>query len=172
MERKLLAVLAATGAIALGMLFAVGAAADGRHHGHHGHHHGHHAKTLLFSTIAPTVPNDDTIHGVAPGGLPWVIKRGEARLRANGKLEVEVKGLVIPTPPQNGTNPVPMLAASLFCGDDTTAAATTAAVPFDTRGNAKIRARITLPEKCLAPAILLNPNGSTAAYIAATGFER
>ena len=83
------------------------------------------------------------------------------------------RGLVIPTPPQNGTNPVSNIAATVFCGG--TAVGTTAAVPFSTAGDARIDATLqaALPSPCLAPAVLLNPapNGAVAVgtYIAATG---
>jgi hypothetical protein len=46
----------------------------------------------------------------------------------------------------------------------------TAAVPLSSSGDARIDARVDLPSKCLAPAVLINPNGNTAAYIAASGF--
>ena len=48
--------------------------------------------------------------------------------------------------------------------------ATTASAPLSQQGNGTIRDRITLPAKCLAPIILVHPNGIDAAYIAATGF--
>jgi len=38
------------------------------------------------------------------------------------------------------------------------------------RGNARMSGTITLPAKCLAPIVLVHPNGSDAAYIAASGF--
>jgi len=50
-------------------------------------------------------------------------------------------------------------------------AATTVSAPLSQQGNGTIRDRITLPAKCLAPIILVHPNGSDTAYIAASGFE-
>lgn len=44
-------------------------------------------------------------------------------------------------------------------------------VPFSPAGNARIRTSLVLPERCLAPAVLLNPNGNPAVYIGATGTE-
>jgi hypothetical protein len=161
---------------AVGLLAAValgwsaitgGVAAFG--HGNHGHHRG---QTLFQSTLAPSVPSDPVLHGVAPGGLPWVLDSGQARLRHDGRLSVSVRGLVLPGPPGNGTpGPVTTVSASLYCGSDTTpATATTASVPLSSAGNARINARVTLPAKCLAPVVLVHPNGGAAAYIAATGF--
>jgi len=161
---------------AVGLLSAValgwsaitgGVAAFG--HSNHGHHNG---ATLFQSTLAPSVPTDPVLHGVAPGGLPWVLSSGQTRLRHNGRLTVRVRGLVLPGPPGNGTpGPVTTINASLYCGSDATAAvATTASVPLSTAGDARIDQRVTLPAKCLAPVVLVHPNGGAAAYIAASGF--
>ncbi|MGZ4183680.1 MAG: hypothetical protein ACXVUL_23710 [Solirubrobacteraceae bacterium] len=96
---------------------------------------------------------------------------GEARLRQDGRLDVKIRGLVIPPPTGNGTpGPVTTVRAALFCGNDTAAAATTPSVPLSTSGNARIRASLTLPAKCLAPALLIQPNGSSTVYITANGF--
>lgn len=165
MGRKLLLV------VGVALIFAVPALAD-RGHGRRGDDSRgeHNGVTLLAAQVAPTVPTDPAVHGVTPGGAPWVIDRGSVRLRSDGRLRVEVEGLVIPTPPQNGSNPVATLSASLFCGSDTTPAATTAAAPFSTAGDAEIEAQLALPAKCLAPVVLLHPNGGLARYIAASGF--
>jgi hypothetical protein len=138
-------------------------------HSDHGHHRG---KTLFQATLAPSVPSDPMIHGVAAGGLPWVLDSGQARLRRDGRLSVRVRGLVLPGPPGNGTpGPVTTVNASLYCGSDTTpAVATTASVPLSSAGDARIKERVTLPAKCLAPIVLVHPNGGAGVYIAATGF--
>ena len=61
--------------------------------------------------------------------------------------------------------------AALYCGNDTAAAATTGSVPISRRGDARISEHVALPAaKCLAPVILIHPNGNAAAYIAASGF--
>jgi hypothetical protein len=121
--------------------------------------------------MAPSVPTDPTIHGVKPGALPWVLREGEARLRRDGRLDVRLRGLIIPT--MGNAGPVTTVSASLYCGADATkAVAATRAVPLSRSGRARIRARLTLPAKCLAPILLVDPNGSTTAYIAASGFAR
>jgi hypothetical protein len=126
--------------------------------------------SVFGSTPRPVGP---VLFGVNPGGAPWVIGKGEARVRRGGRVEVRVRGLVIPTAPQNGTNPLSGIAATVYCGG--TAVGTTRAVPFSPAGDARIEDRLSakLPEPCLVPAVLLNPapNGvvNTAAYIAATG---
>jgi hypothetical protein len=147
--------------------------ANGEHRGfdEHGKFGEHRGNTLFDTTLAPTVPTDPALHGNAAGGAPWVLRFGEARLRQDGRLDVRIRGLVIPPPTGNGTpGPVTTVRAALFCGNDTTAAATTPSVPLSTAGDARIRAALTLPAKCLAPALLIQPNGSSTVYITANGF--
>ena len=88
-------------------------------HGNFGDHRGN---TLFDTTLAPTVPGDPALHNNAAGGAPWVLSFGEARLRQDGRLDVRIRGLVIPPPTGNGTpGPVTTVRAALFCGNDTTA---------------------------------------------------
>ena len=49
--------------------------------------------------------------------------------------------------------------------------ATTPTVPYDTDGDARIRADIDVPDRCIAPVVLLNPAGNTAVYIGVSGDE-
>lgn len=134
---------------------------------------------LLDSSLAPSLPTptDPAIHGVAPGGAPWGLSAGSLRLRSDGRLDVRIDGLVLPTV-GTGTTPgsVTGVAASLFCGADsnTTPATTTATVPLSGDGDAAIRTTVTLPSTCLAPIVLINPvigsTLNTSVYIALTGF--
>jgi hypothetical protein len=170
MRIRLTAVLAAAALVA-----GTGTAlADGGHHGHdqgRDHEHGH-AK-VLKSDVFGSLPDGPVLFGVKPGGAPWVIAKGKAEARRDGTVKVDVEGLVIPTAPQNGTNPLNGIAATVYCGG--TAVGTTKAYAFSPEGDAKFEARLAkpLPSPCLAPAVLLNPapNGAVnaAAYIAATG---
>jgi hypothetical protein len=133
---------------------------------------GHGGQALLATTLAPSIPGDPVLHGVSPGAVPWVLRNGAARLRADGRLRLNVRGLVIPVAPGNGTpGPVTTISASLYCGNDTTAAATTPAVPLSSHGDARIQARVPLPATCLAPVVMVHPNGNAAAYIAVSGFR-
>jgi hypothetical protein len=145
----------------------------GEHRGfdEHGNFGDHRGNTLFDTTLAPTVPSDPALHGNAAGGAPWVLSFGEARLRQDGRLDVRIRGLVIPPPTGNGTpGPVTTVQAALFCGADTAPAATSQSVPLSTSGDARIRDHLTLPAKCLAPALLIQPNGSSSVYITANGF--
>lgn len=120
---------------------------------------------LVGSTPAPSGP---TLFGKTPGGAPWVAdERSTVRVERDGSIVLRVRGLVIPTPPANGTNPVPQLSASLVCNGAVVAA--TAPVAFDTDGDARLRQTVTVPSPCLAPAVLVHPGTNTAVYIAASG---
>jgi hypothetical protein len=156
------------------------------HHGNNDRHHGnrhhpvqifHRAVPVLATSLAPSVPSDPKIHGVAPGTVPWQLKFGAATLLSNGRILVAVKGLLITgtnTTNDNTVGPVQAVDAALYCGDSTTAAATTKSAPLSPKGNALINDKITLPAKCLAPALVINPTIGGAAvpgfYIGASGF--
>src|SRR3954471_23196606 len=151
---------------AMSMALAVGA------FGHRGGHHGGHGQALVDATLAPSVPSDPAFHGVTAGAAPWVLKRGSVEL-TRSRLELEVRGLVIPSPPGDGTaGPVKTISASLYCGADldTTPADTTGQVPLSDNGNARIRDRsFDVPDDFLAPVILVHPNGDATHYIALDG---
>ena len=155
------ALAALIGALAVGALSALGS----------GHGHG---KPLVREALAPSVPTDPVFHGVAAGGAPWVLKEGSVTISGH-RLDLRVKGLVIPVAPGNGTpGPVTTISASLFCGadTDTMAAATTGQVPISRDGDARIRDdSFDVPPSCLAPVILVNPNGLANLYIAVDGWK-
>src|SRR3954447_24506085 len=156
---------------AMSMALAVGAFGHRGGHGGGGHHRGH-DQALLDAALAPSVPSDPAFHGVTAGAAPWVLKRGSVEL-TRSRLELEVRGLVIPSPPGDGTaGPVKTISASLYCGADadTAAADTTPQVPLSSSGNARIRDRgFAVPATCLAPVILVHPNGDATHYIALDG---
>lgn len=133
------------------------------------------------------------------GGFTWVITDGEAHLTDEGKLKVNVTGLVIdPTEPAAqsqgvvGINPVPRFFATLSCLDGKTGAVlnlNTATVPATQKGDAEINTTLDFsllsPESCLAPIVFVrgdlasipgnpfhNPEGPdpTDPWFAASGF--
>jgi len=142
------------------------------HASHAGHQGRHTGAPLIDESLAPSQPGDPTFHGVSPGMAPWVLKRGNVRLKRDGKLDLDVRGLVIPT---TGTpSPVTTISASLYCGadTDTAAAVTSQQVPLSPQGNARIHdASFPVPSICLAPVILVHPNGLQNLYIALDGWR-
>jgi hypothetical protein len=155
------------------MALAVGA--SGHRHGRDDSRGNHRGNALIDVSLAPSMPTDPTFHGVMPGGATWVQRSGEVRVRRNGRLELRVRGLVIPGAPGNGTpGPVTTISASLYCGADadTTPGDTTQQVPISRAGNARIRDRsFNVPSTCLAPIVLVHPNGDTTHYIAVSGWR-
>lgn len=170
-KRTLATVFAAgVAALAVGVM---GAAASAGHGNHHGKSHGKHHADLINASLAGSQVGDPVFHGVSPGGAPWVLKRGQVEVQKRGRLDLTVKGLVIPGAPGNGTpGPVTTISASLYCGADTntTAADTSKSVPISRKGNASIRDRsFNVPGTCLAPVVLVHPNGAATTYIALDG---
>jgi hypothetical protein len=128
---------------------------------------------LLSATITPDLgPTvEPTIGGIAPGGLPWVLKSGHVNLSSNGLLEASVEGLLFgPGAPPNliGTRgPVTQVSASLVCANGPIV--TTNPVEFSTEGNAQIHQWITLPSQCVGPVVLIRAF-SAGPWLAASGF--
>lgn len=109
------------------------------------------------------------LEGVAGGGLPWVLDRGDAKLFADGRLQVSVSHLVIATGPKAGTNPIAMGRAIVSCngGADTVM---TGLVPYSPEGNAMINTKVTLPSQCLAPVVFFaGQTGNGPLWFAVTG---
>jgi hypothetical protein len=101
-----------------------------------------------------------------------VLKSGTVRLKRDGKLDLSVSGLVIPSIGTPG--PVTTIDASVYCGADSnlTAADTTQQVALSRKGDARIHdASFSAPATCLAPVILIHPNGLTPTYIALDGWR-
>lgn len=156
--------------IALGLMtavFSISAFAEHRNKG------GDNDDSRLKSSVIGSMPSE-TIGGVLSGGAPWTVREADASLSGDGKLEVEVEGLLLSAGPNAGTvGPVKMVAASLVCGGSGGAvAASTGPVPLDSMGNAEIEASIMLPTSCIAPVVLVRvANAGLGPFIAATGFN-
>jgi hypothetical protein len=125
-----------------------------------------------------------TVGGIVSGAAPWSIREGRANVTPGGSLVVEVNGLLIaagPGIPPNlvgTTGPVQMVAASLVCGGSGgSVSASTDGVPLTASGNAQIQAKVTLPDRCVAPVVLVRffnaaaaPGAQLGPFIALTGF--
>jgi len=144
------------------VVFVAAAAAD--HGGRGRDHHG----PLLQQRLIGSILSDPPIHGVTRGSVPWV-GTGRATLKRHGRFEVRIRGLLVAG--TNNTGPVTTVTASLYCAPDSSAAVfTTTAEPLSSHGDARIRQHVTVPSRCLAPVVLVHPNGGAGAYIMATGF--
>jgi hypothetical protein len=126
---------------------------------------------VLNASLAPSLTSYPDIYGVPPGGKDWALKAGHVVLKAGGQLDAVVTGLVLTA---TGSNPLPEIAASIYCNGSTTPATSTTAVPFSTAGDAHIHATVALPRPCLVPAVLLGPlgpSGTVSFYIAFDGAD-
>ena len=106
-------------------------------------------------------PADPMLHGANPGGA----RMGAAPRRGGDCGETVAWPCASAVrsslrPPGDGTpGPVMTVSASLYCGNDTTAVGTTPSVPISRSGNARMAGNFSLPAKCLAPVVLVHPNG-------------
>jgi hypothetical protein len=105
---------------------------------------------LIDSPMAGIPSGAPTIDGVLGGGIAWVIDEGHAQLRADGRLHIDVQGLVLASGGAAGTNPIPTGVGIVTCGNGATTI-TTDPVPFSTTGDAEVNTRVSLPATCLAP---------------------
>ena len=124
---------------------------------------------ILDASMAPISTPGQSLLGVAGGGLPWVLDRGDVRLFADGRLQVTVDHLVLAAGPLAGTNPIPTGRAIVACGGGA-AVVMTDPVPYSPDGDATISTTIQLPSPCLAPAVFFA--GQTAGgprWFAVTG---
>lgn len=149
--------VAAAAALAITAFSAAPALADG--HGSSGH-------TLLRADLVGSMPlpASPAIAGVNPGGAPWVNGRSPVRVREDGRIRVNIRGLVIPPPRGTGVNPVASVVATLVC--DEMVADSTEPFALSTDGNGKTRDVISVPDKCDDPVVLIQPAANRAVYIA------
>lgn len=133
------------------------------------HHHGHNVirAELVGSMPAPASP---TIAKIQPGGAPWVNGPSSVRVRDNGRIDVHIRGLVIPPPVGTGVNPVLSAVATLVCGDmvDATGRGSTQPFALSTAGDGSTRDHILVPKHCHDAVVLIQPAGNRAVYIAST----
>ena len=119
----------------------------------------HGGDDLIDADFTPSLPTDPSINGVQPGGAPWVIDRGEVRVRESGRMDVRIEGLQIPRADGTEDNPVASIVAVLYCGG--TMVAQSAPQPLSVpEGDAEFRTSLTVPEHCDMATILISPNGA------------
>jgi hypothetical protein len=136
---------------------------------------------LEFDVMAPVsepfTGATNAIRGAPGGGLPWELDAAKGELRADGRLEVEVEGLVLarraPVPEAlRGTNPIASFKAIVSCltvegGAPATVNVSTALAPASPSGDAKIEDSVELPSPCFAPILFVTSPGG--AWFAVTG---
>jgi hypothetical protein len=127
---------------------------------------------VMTPVVAPFTGATHPIRGVNGGGVPWQIDRGRGDLSSDGRLKIRVEGLVLVS---TGQNPVPMFRGVVNClttqSPDVGVNLATAPVPASSDGDATIKAKVSLPNPCVAPIVFVTsgtgaPPGS---WFAATG---
>lgn len=139
-------------------------------------------KILKFETMAgvvrPFTGGANPIRGISGGGIPWRLAEAEGDLRTDGRIEVQVRGLVLAEGPRAGTNPVAAFKAIVSCLTTTTDGTgnlvvatvnrSTNTFPATATGDAEIEDAVSLPTPCIAPIVFVtSPTGS---WFSATGF--
>jgi len=124
---------------------------------------------VLAPVTAPYTGSANPIRGLNGGGVPWKIGDANADLRADGRLHVEVEGLVLAS---TGANPVRQFKAIVSCQTTVNGVATVSnvsspLVDASGTGDAEIDASIDLPSPCIAPIVFVTSAGG--AWFAATG---
>jgi hypothetical protein len=150
-------------ALAGGLLVALAGAssttaADGNH-------------KVLDATLAgiPASLTGQVFMGAQGGGLPWRLDSGRAKLWSDGRLAVEVDGLVLAAGSNEGRNPVPTGRALVAC--EGVVVAMSDPVPYSAEGDASVEARVDLPAHCLAPVVFFAGNtGAGPRWFAVTGY--
>jgi hypothetical protein len=130
--------------------------------------------TMVGNTAAFTGATNP-IRGINGGGLPWTLTSAHGELKASGKLELTVQGLVLAAGASTGINPIANFRAIVSClgGDGSVQNVTSGLFPatvgaaVNGGGNATIETTLSLPQPCIAPIIFVTSPAS--AWFAATG---
>ncbi|HEY7178811.1 MAG TPA: hypothetical protein VH305_06525 [Gaiella sp.] len=129
---------------------------------------------VLGAVVPPYTGPTNPIRGVPGAGAPWVIGDSEVDLRSDGRLKLEVTGLVLTS---NGTNPIQNFNAVVSCQTTVNGAAAvsnvrTESFPANTAGNAEFKGEVDLPSPCFAPIVFVaipGANGAADRWLAVTG---
>lgn len=123
--------------------------------------------------IVNNAPLANDVFGIAPGGRPWVIRKLEAEVFANGEIEIKGKGLVLGGGNSVGSaGAVNSVFASLFC-NGVAQPLNTAVVQLSASGDFQIKEILSSlpPNPCNAPVLLIRNGaggvGATNSWFAA-----
>jgi hypothetical protein len=129
----------------------------------------------MFAVSGPYVGPTNPIRGLPGGNARWTIVDGRGSLKADGKLEVKVRGLILPDPPFNGINSLADFRAVVNCqsidanGNPTIVNVSTGLFPATITGDCDISETIPLPQPCVAPIIfIMHP--AAGRWFATTGY--
>jgi hypothetical protein len=138
-------------------------------------------KILEFDTMVGVpqaftgVTNQAKIRDVPGGGIPWTLTSAQGELSTSGHLEITVRGLVLASGANAGTNPVNAFRGLVSCLTDGAAVVNVSTNTFPATtgaataggGNADIEQTLDLPNPCIAPIVFVTSGGGS--WFAATG---
>ena len=116
-----------------------------------------------------TVVNRNIVRGVQPAGQIWAIDKLEARIRANGHIRVDGKGLILAGGNSAGRATGQSVFATLICEAAepfNEFSSTLTGVPLAANGDFRIddvltsAAKAALPFQCASPMLLIRTAGS------------
>lgn len=120
----------------------------------------------MVGVATPFTGATNAIRGTPGDDLPWIVsKSAKGSLTNKGRLTISIKGLVFPAEPPvpaelQGINDEAEFRARVSClsvdGDAVVESdVTTQGFAATPKGNAKIKAQVTLPQPCIAPIVLI-----------------
>ena len=130
------------------------------------------ADNLVDSKLSPCLSEKIVLGGVNSCGKVWKLGAGQARVENDGSVNVELTGLVLndnSVGEFNGTpDGVDAIAIALVC--DGKVAAQTEPVSLSKEGDAKVNAKLTVPNNCASPTVLVRERyeGKIGGWLAST----
>jgi len=117
----------------------------------------------VTANAATGTADRNDVRGVQPGGAPWVIRAFNAKVKTNGDITAEGRGLVLAGTNNIGTSGgVPTVLATLICQDGTTFNNhDSASFPLAADGDFRIKGSLTPtpPNPCNNPVLLIRIGG-------------
>jgi len=126
----------------------------------------------MIGNARPAVGAAGAVRGINAGGLPWVVAEAEGEVRADGRVKVEVEGLLIdPNDPAaiarglGGTNPAPTFKVIVSCKTPGGVVnVSTPEVAGGPTGTAEFEAKVALPSMCGDPIVFVT-SGAGAWFV-------
>jgi hypothetical protein len=135
------------------------------------------ADNALLKAPLMACPSDKTvIGGVNACGKIWKIGSGEVALSADGKLTIDIRGLVLNDPSvgkfDGSPDGVDAVAAAVVCGGKQgLVAGQTEPAALNQNGDVRINTAVSVPNSCKDPIVLIRERyeGKIGGWLAATG---
>jgi hypothetical protein len=137
--------------------------------------------TSMYAVDGPFLGETNAIQGVDGDELPWVVESARGRLTSDGKLQIDVQGLVFSDDPKvppelQGINDEAEFRGLVSClteddqGKVVQVHVLTEGFPATVSGDCQINGHVDLPDPCIAPTVFVLA-GSEDKWFAVTGVE-